>query len=306
MLIPHIYAGRLHFVPDPLDFNDFFRNSIWTIAKEKRDQLRPTDADLEFARELGRDDFKRTFSRLSDEDLRRQVRIYDPKISELNLEGVLKAFRYQQRKDPLALLQPMVPGEKNGQLIQFRAINFELAMFLAQLIGGAIYSDQAITKTELEQARFPTNLGDTRVPSCVEKTIVVRLSVFGPYEAQVAEIENCSAVRNRLRTLWQAASGYNSEDDATAVIAALDDVERAVMTMIKADGELTAPTERAGRQIGFDVDAHILVPPNGFWRSAVQRFLVSFGRRRRMESVPLAILFGRAITETKNGANRES
>ncbi len=65
--------------------------------------------------------------------------------------------------------------------------------------------------------------------------------------------------------------------------------------MIKEDGELTAPTERAGRQLGFDVDAHMVVPPKGFWRSAVQRFLVSFGRRRRMGSVPLAILFGRAV-----------
>jgi hypothetical protein len=302
MLMPHIYAGRLHFIPDPLDFNDFFRNSIWTIAKEKRDQMRPTEADLELARELGRDDFKRTFARLSDEDLRRQVRKYDPNISETNLEGVLKAFRYQQRKDPLALLQRMVPGNKNGQLMQFRAMNFELAMFLAQLIGGAIYSDQALTKTELEQARFPANTGNAKEPSPVERTILVRLSVFGPYEAQVAEIENCAGIRNRLRTLWQAASVYKCEEDAAAVNTALDEVEQAVMTMIKEDGELTAPTERVGRQLGFDVDAHIVVPPKGFWSTATQRFLVTFGRRRRMESVPLAMLFGRAVTGSGSDA----
>jgi hypothetical protein len=302
MLMPHIHAGRLHFVPDPLDFNDFFRNAIWAIAKEKQDQMRPTEADLEFARELGRDDFKRTFARLSDEDLRRQVRKYDPDISETNLEGVLAAFRYQQRKDPLALLQPMVSGKKNGQLMQFRSMNFELAMFLAQLIGGAIYSDQSLTKMELEQARFPANPGDLRELSPVERTILARLSVFGSYEAQMADIENCARIRNRLRTLWRAALGYKDEEDVTAVITALDEVEHAVTTMIKEDGELTAPTERAERQLGFDVDAHIVVPPKGFWRSAVQRFLVSFGRRRRLESVPLAMLFGRAVTEPKISA----
>jgi hypothetical protein len=295
MLMPHIYAGRVHFVPDPLDFNDFFRNSIWTIAKEKRDQVRPTEADLEFAQELGKDDFKRSFARLSDEDLRRQILKSDPNMSEANLEGVLKAFRYQQRKDPLALLQPMVAGEKNGQLIQFRAMNFELAMFLAQLIGGAIYSDQSLTKTELDQARIPQTPGGPKDPASVEKVLLVRLSVFGPYDAQLAEIQNCSEIRTRLRTLWQAASAYRDEEDGASVETALDQVEQAIRTMTREDGELTAPTERAGRQLGFDVDAHIVVPPGGFWRSAVQRFLVSFGRRRRMESIPLAILFGRAV-----------
>jgi hypothetical protein len=303
MLLPHIYAGRVHLVPDPLDFSDFFRNSIWTIAKEKRDQVKPTAADRKFVEELGKDDFKRSFARLSDESLRRQIRKSDPDISDRDLDGVLKAFRYQQRKDPLSLLQPMEPGDKNGQLIQFRAMNFELAMFLAQLIGGAIYSDQSLTKTELDQARTPTNPGDPKEPSSVEKTMIMRLSAFGPYDAQVAEIANCSDIRNMSRTLWRAASAFKGEEDTAAVTLALDQLEQAVTAMIREDGELTAPAKRAGRELGFDIDVHIVVPPKGFWRSAVQRFLVSFGRRRRMESVPLAIIFGRAVAAPESDAN---
>jgi hypothetical protein len=130
----------------------------------------------------------------------------------------------------------------------------------------------------------------------------VRLSVFAPYEAQVAEIENCAGIRDRLRALWQAALGYTDQEHAAAIVTALDQFERAIMTMIKEDGELTAPKERAGRQLGFDVDAHIIIPPNGFWRSTVQRFLVSFGRRRRLESVPLAIIFGRAVVASSDEA----
>jgi hypothetical protein len=294
-LLPHIHAGRVHLVPDPLDFNDFFRNSIWTIAKEKRDQVTPTPADRKFAEELGKDDFKRSFARLSDESLRRQIRKSDPDVSDRDLEGVVKAFRYQQRKDPLALLQPMKPDDKNGQLIQFRAMNFELAMFLAQLIGGAIYSDQSFTKIELDQARMPTNPGDAMEPSSIEKTMIVRLSVFRPYDLQVAEIANCSHIRNRFRTLWEAASAFKGEEDIAAVSMALDQLEQAVAAMIREDGELTAPAKRTGRELGFDIDVHIVVPPKGFWRTAVQRFLVSFGRRRRTESVPLAIIFGRAV-----------
>jgi hypothetical protein len=303
LLLPHIYDGRVHFVPDPLDFNDFFRNSIWTIAKEKRDQVQPTAADRKFMEELGSDDFRRAFFRLSDSDLRRQFREYDPNRSEADLEGMLKAVRYQQQNDPLALLQPVVPGDKNGQLMQFRAMNFELAMFLAQLIGGAIYSDQSLTRTELAQAQMPADPGDATEPETIERNLLLRLSVFGPYETQVTEIENCSGIRARLRLLWQAASVFKSEDDAPAITDALDQVQQAIAAMIKEDGELTAPVDRAGRELGFNVDAGIVVPPKGFWRSAVQRFLVSFGRRRRMESVPLAIVFGRAVAELANDAN---
>jgi hypothetical protein len=74
-------------------------------------------------------------------------------------------------------------------------------------------------------------------------------------------------------------------------------VEQAVAAIMREDGELSATDKRAGREIAFDIDAHVIVPPRGFWRSAVQRFLVSFGRRRRMESVPFAIIFGRALAE---------
>jgi len=132
--------------------------------------------------------------------------------------------------------------------------------------------------------------------------MIVRLSVFGPYDAQVAEIEKCSDIRNRFRTLWQAASAFKGEEDTAAVSLALDQLEQAVTAMIREDGELTAPAKRAGRELGFDIDIHIVVPPKGFSGSAVQRFLVSFGRRRRMESVPLAIIFGRAVAAPVSGA----
>ena len=39
-------------------------------------------------------------------------------------------------------------------------------------------------------------------------------------------------------------------------------------------------------------------PPNGYGRTEVRRFLVTFGRRRHLNTVPLAILFGRAAPTT--------
>jgi hypothetical protein len=301
-LLPHIHAGRVHLVPDPLDFNEFFRNSIWAIAKQKRDQVKLTPADKNLVQELGRDDLKRTFARLSEQSLRKQIRKSDPDISDTDIDGVVKAFRNQQREDPLALIQPMTPGDKNGQLIQLRAMNFELAMFLAQLIGGAIYSDLSFTKTELDQARTPLDPAELKESPSVEKTMIARLSLFGQYDAQVAEIAKCSDIRKSFRALWEASSAFEGEEGAASVSMAIDRVDEAIRAMIREDGELTAPAKREGREAGLDIDVHIVVPPRGFWRSAVQRFLVSFGRRRRMESVPLAIIFGRAVSAPVSNA----
>ena len=44
-------------------------------------------------------------------------------------------------KDPLALLQPLESGSDGGALIVARSMSLELALFLAQLTGSTVYTD---------------------------------------------------------------------------------------------------------------------------------------------------------------------
>jgi hypothetical protein len=158
-LVPFIHAGVVHLIPDPMEFNDTLRQAIWTIAKERVGKVKPSPGDLRLAEQLGKDDLKRMIARLPDADLRRQIKDRSPDLTEEKLQELVEYIRTKHAQDPLALIQPLVGGEEGAQLQQFKSINFELAMFLAQLTGAAIYTDQQLSKSELEAARKPSTTG---------------------------------------------------------------------------------------------------------------------------------------------------
>jgi hypothetical protein len=45
----------------------------------------------------------------------------------------------------------------------------------------------------------------------------------------------------------------------------------------------------------FEIDATLKIPPQGFSLKAAQRLVLAFGRRRHIATVPVSLLFGRAI-----------
>jgi hypothetical protein len=55
----------------------------------------------------------------------------------------------------------------------------------------------------------------------------------------------------------------------------------------------------------FEIDAQVIIPAAGYGLIAVRRFLIAFGRRRHINRVPIAILFGRAAA-TQLGADPNS
>ena len=71
--------------------------------------------------------------------------------------------------------------------------------------------------------------------------------------------------------------------------------------------EAKGPAEPTGRyeDTVFEIDAQLIVPPHGYGLTAVRRFLIAFGRRRHTNSVPLAVLFGRAIPTSAAAAPSE-
>lgn len=292
-LASFIYDGVVQLVPDPIEFNDTFRQGAWAIAKERRGNIKPDHADLELSYELGRDDLKRTMARLQDEDLRRHIRDSDPNLSDDKISGVIAYIREEHVADPLALIQPLATGKEGGQLMVMRGVNFELALFLAQLTGAAIYSDQRLTREDLGAARLPPVDGGAGADQVLSLQLALALH---PETIQVArEAATSRAVRASLRALFAIGLAEGDAADRARVEAALVAVREA------ADADLPAARGRAeltGRyeDTMFKIDARLLVPPDGYGLTAVRRFLVAFGRRRHLGAVPFAILFGRAAT----------
>jgi hypothetical protein len=110
------------------------------------------------------------------------------------------------------------------------------------------------------------------------------------------EVATSLRVRASLRALFAAVLAQGDAADRAGAEAALVAVKEA------ADADLPAargPSEPTGKyeDTVFEIDARLLVPPNGYGLTAVRRFLVAFGRRRHLGAVPFAILFVRAASD---------
>jgi hypothetical protein len=292
-LAPFIYDGTVHLIPDPIEFNDTFRQGVWTIAKERRGQMKPDSIDFELGRALGEDDFKRMWARLPDEDLRRQIRESDPEVADDKITELIAYIRKQHAADPLALIQPLAAGKDGGQLMVMRGVNFELALFLAQLTGAAIYSDQHLTREDLTAARDPSS----RERAQSDRILPLKLAIaLHPEKTRTArETRTAQAARNALQALFATSLAQRDVPNDAAVEAALEAVKEAVNAHLPL---AKGPSKSTGKHEDtvFKIGAQLIVPPQGYGLTAVRRFLVAFGRRRHTSAVPFAILFGRAAT----------
>jgi hypothetical protein len=232
-LAPLIHAGVVHLVPDPVEFNETMRQAVWAIAKERRGKIKLDSADLEVGMALGRDDFKRGMARLSDESWRRQIKASSPELSDETITHVIEYMRKQHAADPLALIQPMKPGKDGGQLQVMRGVNFELAMFLAQLMGAALYSDQRLTRDDLGAARQEPVAGS----GIQERVLPLPLELeIGPNILDAARVEASSeAFRASLRALSAVAVAHGESPDGAALDDALEKVREASAALRKVE-----------------------------------------------------------------------
>lgn len=299
-LVSFIHDGVVHLIPDPIDFSETFRQGVWTIAKERRGNIKLDRADLELGYALGRDDMKRMLARLPDEDLRRQIRESDPKLSGEKITETIAYIRKEHAADPLALIQPLIPGEASGQLQVMRGVNFELALFLAQLTGAAIYSDQRLTRDDLVVAHVP----DADGGAGTDRTLTLELALaLHPEKIRLArEAPTSQAVRASFRALYSVALAQDEAPDAAAVEETLARVRATAGADLP---EARGPAEPTGKyeDTVFEIDAQLIVPAHGYGLTAVRRFLVAFGRRRHTDRVPLGILFGRGAMAGANSAS---
>jgi hypothetical protein len=292
-LVPLIHAGVVQLIPDPMEFNDTLRQGVWAIAKERRGKVKLDPADLDLAYELGKDDLKRILARLPDDDLRRQIRKRSPDLADDKITEVMVHIR-EEHADPFALIQPLVIGKDGGQLQVMRGVNFELALLLAQLTGAAIYSDQRLTRDDLAAAALPPTEG---AATRSDRLLTLRLALdVNPEELDAARAEPASqAFRASSRALWSATLANEESPDEAAVEAALADAKDAAGTAAKIEPDVAeTPPGKRSRDSVFEIHAQLVIPSVGYSLTAVRRFLIAFGRRRHMNKVPLAILFGRA------------
>lgn len=290
-LEPFIDAGLVHLIPDPTDFNDDFRRAVWGMAEERTASWEPDEKDMEQLRELTEDDFKRATRGLPDDSLRNLVQRCSPELSLEQIERAVADMKEQHANDPFALLQPMTPGNGGGQLRIMKGFNLELAMFLAELTGSAIYTDLPLHWQHLHAHTSAVNapqLASVWAP-LVERiqTIDFTLESNPQVSLHIRMAGKLGNVRNVFRRIGNAVRVQNEKTDAKGIVKQLEgELQRAeenIRREWQASGSTSAPSMRFQRHV------EISVPMGGFERNTVRRLLLTFGRAKHIQGMPMAM-----------------
>jgi hypothetical protein len=291
MLEPYIAAGIIHMIPDPTDFNDELRHVVWGMAEERTANWQLDDKDMEKQRKLAEDDLHRTTRGLPDESLRNLVQRYSPELRPEQIELLVTYMKEQQANDPIALLQPITPGEGGAKLIIIKGFNLEIALFLAQLTGAVIYTDTLVHWEHLH-----AHTGAVNAPELA--------SVWAPLIEQIRDINftldlnpevsfkirmegRLGDIRNMIRRIRNTAQMQNNQTDFKETVNQLTTELKRVEEIIRREWPQSNPASVPSTR--FQQRMEISVPETGFERNTVRRLLLTFGRAKHLQQMPMAI-----------------
>lgn len=279
MLEPYVAAGRIHLVPDPADFDDAYRKEAWAMAERRKARVEFSAEDRRIIDSLSADDHLRWIKRLPDDALRSYIRRNMPEIAAADLQGVIEIWKRELEEDPFALLQPVVSGEAGAQVRTVKGFNLETGMFLASLTGSILYADMHATWDQLHEPDVTQQVE----PAPEWQSSLARLAdVAFPLaleEESGAQLSTVATLREFLHTL---VAGVKDGQLSTAsrVQEQTEQILRLRVGHLVEKSSLTTVVARLEAS----------VPAGGFRRKDVTRLLLTFGRAKQVQPVPLAFL----------------
>jgi hypothetical protein len=222
--------------------------------------------------------------------LRRLIERTSPEMSPEDIEQVMSYMKEEHKLDPLALLQHLPPGKEGAQLQTIKGFNLEVSLFLAKLMGAAIYTDTHIHWKHLH-AHTSASLGKTPAAwmPLVEK---VKSAPFMLGGNPVADFERrMTGSFKGMRTLWREIAASIGAQSGKPV------PKRVVKALVKAFDTAESRMRREWRAINspdaspplFQGRVELSIPEQGFERPTVQRLLLTHGRAKKVEPTPMAM-----------------
>lgn len=264
-LTPLIQAGKVLIFPDPGDVNPEFRRAVLEMARARTAEWEVEPAEYEEMRWLAEEDAERSMKRMPDEVWLAQLRQSTPGISDEEAAQVVDFMRRQQEHDPFALLQPVREG-RTGQLLMMRAVNLEIALFVAQVTSAVIVTDvsamwrqlHAHTRVAESGHDASTSFGPLRFTAPLHPSVAVEVSE----STEAGAVQ--SAVSN-LRTTIDRGSGPG-------------EIKRALEALQERLGALSVPVGAMDKELPrAQLSLTPSIPKSGFESPAAQRLVVSFG-----------------------------
>lgn len=276
ILEPFLRAGRIHLVPDPIDYDEGFRQEIMSIVDSlqgEANELGPNDRAM--ADEMSRDMYLRAIRRLPPDEMRaffkRQTASARDEFSDDDIEAAVVGFLRQNEEDDLALIQPIATSKEARELQVMKGFGRETGLYVASLTGSFIY-----TASEMHWDRLHRSDGVHEYLPDPEQTAAVerlgRLALEAPEDFYVhpEEPKDSHVDRQAIREI---------------ALALCRGDERKPSGM--SDSQ-SVPAQPSSETIKLGVVAS--VPLGGFLRTDVSRLVLTFGRTVDVAPVRLVLL----------------
>ena len=154
-LYPFIKKGYINFIPDPCIFNPHLRQQMSEMAKSRVNLVSIDKKDIDILETLAKDDLQRLLSSLPRESLKSKLYEIYPAFKEKELEDSVDYMYKKRQEDPLALLQDNVYTKESGQFkIISLSPNFEITLFLSQIMGAIPITDSKTRWNEIQMAQY--------------------------------------------------------------------------------------------------------------------------------------------------------
>jgi hypothetical protein len=284
MLEPFIYAGYIHIIPDPGDFDAQFGEAVHQMAQERAAKwVRPIKGLTGLQKAIAEDDARRAAFRRPEAFLRRLAREQMPEASNEQVDSVLAYAKSQLETDPYALLQPIELGKTGAQLHSIKGFALETGMFLASLTGSFVFTDIEIHWQQLHlHALAPgqdTNTDWTLVTEAL-RHLALTIELDGQPLLEALRRGRFKWPKRALGSVVEAIPQQPRPPvpkTAAMHILCADESIREAWTKVPIGNRLTGHVE-------------LSIPESGFDRIEVRRLLLTFGRVKIARPVTMAIL----------------
>lgn len=274
LLEPGIRSGRIHVVPDPLDYDVAFREEIKNIVESGDERVVLEPVDQSRASELAQSELRRAIGRLPPDRLKaylaRHCRDANIQLSEGQLVSLVAAWKEELERDPLVLLDPLPQGEDQSEVRMLKGFARETGLFIATMTGSIVYTDSDTQWKRLHESDgVHAYVQDSANGLWMD--LVARCRILVPVDTFFHESEppDAGTIRELLRKIVVA----RSDSSSLSIADATDD-----------------QVPESMRLLGMCASA----PVGGFNRVDVSRLVITFGQGANMPPVGLALYFSAA------------
>ena len=277
LLEPDIWSGRIHLIPDPLDYDEGYRNEILAISKQSIDKTEMGPIDKALSQSLGHDEMMQAIGRFPLEELKAYIKRHMPELSDADIDSLAQLWKREIEDNPLSLLDPISSSGDGEEIKILKGFNRETGLFIATLTGAFIFTDSDTHWARLHES---DGVRCYEPDPDIQETVCMLNGLKIEIPTQTCRHQTEPIAANEIRVLLRNAT-------VALQIGCAPEVNSLVIPETR-----SLPSDQG--LLRFKLRAS--VPLIGFQRTEVSRLVLTFGRLDDIAPVRLAVFLDPSST----------